>query len=265
LSQHGGTLYYHDEAKNWQMFAPNIVFPSASDECLLHLLYSDKPFGGVTARHVWDTTNQGISNSNSSVKSNDGQSLEACSAAAIMCASQYRDAKYELTLDDFITHLTNQLLPINLNAKLTEEARSTLKRFEKGFVPYLMPANTSLCDFYYACIDYLGELERTINKERIDARATCQGIVAFTEEVKDWAGAIDMGKVLARVPEDSPFHIITCNAVPHYSKFAERIDTLIRRVCVKEQVIDFFPIEGCEDPEDPDCFVLIFVLGEMGL
>ena len=46
---------------------------------------------------------------------------------------------------------------------------------------------------------------------------------------------------------------------------AERIDTLIRRVCVKEQIIDFFPIEGCENPEDPDCFVLIFVLGEMGL
>lgn len=276
LSEHGGTLYYLDEDKKEQRFAPKIVFASADDECLLYLLYADKPFGDSPVRDAYRISNQGISDKNSAVNSNDGQSLEACGSAAIMCSTQYnRNPEFQLSLSTFITNLANQLLPIRARASLTEEAFRIIDSFEDECIPYLMPANTHLCDFYQSCIPYLGNLYRTINKDMIDGRATLKvkmekgslktlvkDHVAFTFEFKDWMDAIRMQEILDRVPMDSQVHIVVCNKVPHTTS-AVRAGTLIRRVSIDVDAIDLLKIEGVEDPKVRHTLVLVFPFVEM--
>lgn len=239
-------------------FRPEIVFPVANDECLLHLIYSNKPFGAETARSVFEKGDVGLKNDNPLAKSNDGQALESCFAAATMCASQYRDKNFKLTTADFVENLANELVRERTKATLTEDARKLLKRFTQQ-VPYFPPANMSLCDFYRQWMP-LGYLERTPNKAMIDyAGYDKHDERIFSGESKDWDASVNLRKLLVRAK--SRLHFVVCNQSPHSTK-ATRPNTMLRVVSLKEGKIEFVPLG--KDPKRVRTLVLLFELSIMG-
>jgi len=243
-------------------FCPEIVFPGANDECLLHLIYSNKPFGAATARKVFEEGDVGVKNDNVLAKNNDGQALESCFAAATMCASQYRDENCKLPMANFVGNLARELVRERTKATLTEDALKLLRRFTQQ-VPYFPPANMVFCDFYRKWMPF-GYLERTPNKAMIDyAGYDGNGNRIFSGESKDWGESVNLRELLVRVPTKSRLHFIVCNKSPHSTK-ATRPNTMVRIVSLKDDRIEFVPLGKVSDPKKVHTLVLLFELSIMG-
>lgn len=108
-------LHYEKDGER-KPFKPNIVFPVANDECLLHLVFAYRPFEvpkceTPSTRQVFRLADVGPQdNSNSQQRRNDGMSLEACFCASATCASHLRDEADQLTLLDFLNSPPNSFL-----------------------------------------------------------------------------------------------------------------------------------------------------------
>lgn len=259
-SQHGLVM------ENDAPFRPNIVFPVADDECLLHLLFSYQPFitsiHPATARHVFGLpSTDGQSNANTNQPAN--MSLGALFCVSAMCASHQRDERNDqLTLAAFIPQLAHQLIDRKQEVTLSKSAAATLKLFERS-IPRFAPPNMCSCDYYDEYLS-LGTITRTKHKDRMDcvAYGDADEDPVFTGEVKAWANPVNVGELLDRVPDNTTLHLIACNFAPEAtSKVREK--TLLRTVSVKDGVLSLHRMQ--EDPKEPACLVLFFVLSEIGL
>jgi len=238
-------------------FLPKIVFPVAEDECF------DVPgYPAMTARHVFSLPSEdGQSNANSNQSANDGMGLEALFCASAMCASHMqRDAKDQLPLSIFISQLAYHLIDKTTVITLSKDAADILARFERP-IPRFAPPNMCLCDYYDNVLS-LGTITRTKNSDHMDcvAYGDADEDPIFTGEMKAWSKPVDVGELLARVPDDTTLHLIACNQAPT-SK--ERPNTMLRTVSVEDGVLSLHQMQ--DDPEEISCLVLFFVLTEMGL
>jgi len=262
-------VLHYEKDTQYRPFRPNIVFPVASDECLLHLLFSYQPFviRGVptTTREVFRLASVGSqSNANSRQQANDGMGLEACFCASVMSASHFRDVKDQLMLVNFLPLLASELIKEKTTITLSEDAKSLLQLFDRS-IPRFAPPNMPLCDYYDTYLP-LGTISRTRNEDGIDCEAYGDEDEdpVFTGEMKSWGAPVDVGKLLDRVRDNSSLHFVASNYVPETTK-KSRKNTIIRSVSVKDGIMLFHRLQLQEDPADAQCLVLFFALSEMGL